>query len=180
MRAEQENQNKLVGERVKLIMERFGLTQKELGIRIGYGGDNPDRAINNIVHGRRELPPKKRDRINDEFDLNPDYLLLRSPYMTQKDVVQALVGQTQKADVMWTAFIKYISLRSGYAMKEGKGVHEQADGSFSIDLQAPYLIFENDSCSCDFTMRDINIYMEDITRYAELRLQIMIERKKGE
>lgn len=36
-----------------------GLTQKELGERIGYNGESQERAIRNIESGRRGVPIEK-------------------------------------------------------------------------------------------------------------------------
>ncbi len=171
MGAEQENQNKLVGKRVKLIMERFGLTQKELGIRIGYGGDNPDRAINNIIHGRRELPPKKRDKINDEFGLNPDFLLLRSEYMTKQDERKAAIGKMQHADYMFAAFIRHIAMTAGYTMKE-------ADRESVADVSGPYLTFERDGEQEHFSLREVNDFIKEVTEHSRLGFEMMIDRKR--
>ena len=171
MGAEKENQNKLVGERVQLIMERFKLTQKELGIRIGYGGDNPDRAINNIIHGRRELPPKKRDKLNDEFGLNPDFLLLRSEYMTKQDERKAVIGKMQNDDYMFTAFIRHIAMAAGYTMKE-------ADRENATDVSGPYLTFERDGEQEYFSLREVNDVIKEVTEHSRLGFEMMIDRKR--
>lgn len=100
--------------------------------------------------------------------------------MTEKEAIQAIIGKLKILDVMWTEFIKHIALRSGYEMKECENGHPAKDETMVIDTETPYLSFENGSDSYDFTIRDTNIFIDDISRYAELRLKMMLERKKGE
>ena len=165
-----------VGKRVKEVREAKKLSQAALAEKLFLS----QNAIAKIEKGKTaKINLEHIHKIAEQCGCSEDYLLLRTEYRTRKESVQALIGKMQNTDAMWTAFIDYVALLSGYSMKVCENGHEQADGSLSIDPQAPYLIFENGSGSHDFTMRDINIYMEDITRYAELRLQMMIERKKG-
>ena len=81
-----ENRNKIIGERVRAIRERFGVTQKELAEILGYGGETPDRAVFMIEHGQRGLTAKKMQIIIDKYGINPQYLLLQSDCMTYDDV----------------------------------------------------------------------------------------------
>ena len=173
---DRENAYKRKGERVKEARKVAGLSRAELAARINC----EKGTLAAIEQGHRNLTLENASLIAKECGCSETYLLLQSEYRTQKEAIQAVIGKMQNLDAMWMAFIKHIALISNYEMIPCKNGHEQADGSLSIDPQAPYLIFENDSGSYDFTMRDINIYMEDVTRYAELRLQMMIERKKGE
>lgn len=175
---EVENQNKIIGERIQRIIDRFGLTQKEFGIRIGYGGDSPDRAINNIVHGRRPLPASKIQRINDEFQLNPDYLLLRSNDMTVRDKRESLVLDMHKEGYMWRSFLEIISDNAGYTFEPEKSFKLTVAGALeSLDSCT---LKDGEGNTVVLNLNEINDFIEDISRYAELRLQMMIERKKGE
>lgn len=175
-----ENRNKEVGKRVKLVRKRYRITQNQLAEDLGYGGLTPDKVIRAIEHGDRGLTNEKLQIIVDKYGVSADYLLLQSEYMTRKEAVQAMIGQMQNLDVMWTEFIKHIALLSGYEMKECENGHPAKDETMVIDTEAPYLSFENGSGSYDFTIRDTNIFIDDISRYAELRLKMMLERKKGE
>lgn len=175
-----ENRNKIVGERVKQVRKRYKITQNQLAEDLGYKGLTPDKVIRSIEHGDRGLTNEKLQIIVDKYGVSADYLLLRSDYMTKEEAVQSLIGQMQNLDVMWTEFIKHIALRSGYEMKECENGHQADNESLVIDTEAPYMKFKNESDSYSFTIRDTNTFIDDISRYAELRLQMMLERKKGD
>ena len=174
------NRNKIVGERVKQVRKRYKITQNQLAEDLGYKGLTPDKVIRAIEHGDRGLTNEKLQIIVDKYGVSADYLLLRSDYMTRKEAVQALIGQMQNLDVLWTEFIKHIASRSGYEMKECENGHQADNETLVIDTEAPYMKFKNESDSYSFTIRDTNTFIDDISRYAELRLQMMLERKKGD
>ena len=174
-----ENRNKEVGKRVKAIRERYKITQNQLAEDLGYKVLTPDKVIRSIEHGDRGLTNEKLQIIVDKYGVSADYLLLRSDYMTEKEAVQALIDQMQNLDVLWTEFLKHIALRSGYEMKECKNGRAADNELLAIETEAPYLTFENGSDIYSFTIRDTNTYIDDISRYAELRLQMVFERKKG-
>ena len=172
------NQNKIVGERIQKIIDRFGLTQKEFGIRIGYGGDNPDRAINNIVHGRRPLPANKIQRINDEFQLNPDYLLLRSDDMTIRDKKESLVLGMHKEGIMWSRFLEIVADSAGYVFEPDES-YKLTDFGAVKSLDACTLKNEAGK-TISFSLEEINDYLGDIQDYAEMRLKKAIKSKSRE
>lgn len=177
---DKENRNKEVGKRVKLIRRRYKITQNQLAEDLGYKGLTPDKVIRAIECGDRSLTAEKLQLIVDKYGVSADYLLLNSIYMTREEAIQAMIGQLKNLDVMSTEFIRHIALCSGYEMKECENGHQAEDEIMVIDPEAPYLLFECGSDSYNFTIKDTNIFMEDISRYAELRLQMMFERKKGE
>ena len=171
---DKENAYKRKGERVKEVRKDAGFSRAELAERINC----EKGTLAAIEQGHRNLTLENAELIAKECNVLTNYLLLRSDYKSQQEQHQAAINRLQNLDVMWTEFIKHIAICSGYEMKECENGHPKENGEFNIVIEDPYLIFENDSCSYSFTMRDTNIFMEDISRYAQLRLQMMFERKK--
>ncbi|WP_437437627.1 helix-turn-helix domain-containing protein, partial [Streptomyces prasinopilosus] len=56
--------NRAVGRQVKLLRERAGMTQKELGDRLGYGED----LVSSLERGRRTPQPEFLDAADDLLD----------------------------------------------------------------------------------------------------------------
>ncbi|MFD3735650.1 Scr1 family TA system antitoxin-like transcriptional regulator [Streptomyces sp. NPDC058632] len=71
--------NRAVGRQVKLLRERAGLTQKELGDRLGYGEDQ----VSSLERGRRTPQPDFLDAADDLLDAGG---LLKA---TKEDVARA-------------------------------------------------------------------------------------------
>ncbi|MEU3144247.1 helix-turn-helix domain-containing protein [Streptomyces sp. NPDC006999] len=71
--------NRAVGRQVKLLRERAGLTQKELGDRLGYGEDQ----VSSLERGRRTPQPEFLDAADDLLDAGG---LLKA---TKEDVARA-------------------------------------------------------------------------------------------
>lgn len=167
-----------VGKRVREVREAKNLSGEELGARI----NRSQNAISKIERGLTAKVNIDNIRlIAKECDVSEDYLLLRSDYKTRKEEIQAIVGKMQDNDVMWMEFMKYIATYAGYKMSNCDNFNNMGECVFDAKkLNEPYLLFENEASSCNISIRDTNIYMEDITRYAELRLNMMIERKKKE
>ncbi|WP_074993394.1 helix-turn-helix domain-containing protein [Streptomyces prasinopilosus] len=71
--------NRAVGRQVKLLRERAGMTQKELGDRLGYGED----LVSSLERGRRTPQPEFLDAADDLLDAGG---LLKA---TKEDVARA-------------------------------------------------------------------------------------------
>ncbi|PTM99118.1 helix-turn-helix domain-containing protein [Streptomyces sp. VMFN-G11Ma] len=71
--------NRAVGRQIKLLRERAGLTQKELGDRLGYGED----LVSSLERGRRTPQPEFLDAADDLFGAGG---LLKA---TKEDVARA-------------------------------------------------------------------------------------------
>ena len=60
---------------IKAARIRAGLTQKELGEKIGYSGESQERAIRNIENGSRGVPIEKARALITALDLTFDDII---------------------------------------------------------------------------------------------------------
>lgn len=164
------------GDRIRKARQHKGIKREELADAIHCSPG----LIASMEQGVRALRYENAVSIAQICGVRVEWLFTGSEPMTEKEAIQAIIGKLKILDVMWTEFIKHIALRSGYEMKECENGHPAKDETMVIDTETPYLSFENGSDSYDFTIRDTNIFIDDISRYAELRLKMMLERKKGE
>ena len=181
---QEKKQIETVGDRVKKIRKWLNLTQKEFAVKLGYNGDNPDRAIHYIENGTRPLPPKKLQLINDLFEvdgLNPDYLLFKSDYMTYEDLSAAWLSEdsakSREVSEALETLIKEAAFRSGfnteYVMVDDYRYNYQFRNYKSLDFcPAKGLVW---SFSCDDEL--INDYMQDLLGYAEYQFMRMIRKR---
>lgn len=158
-----------VGRRVREVREAKGLSGEELGARI----NRSQNAISKIELGQTAKVNLDNIRlIAVECDTTEDYLLLRSPYKTHQEEVRALIGQMRNNDAMWTAFLKHIALYSGYEFDEA-----DRNEISSVDVNAPYIVFKKFGSEEWLSMRETNTFINDIERYAEMRLKTIFERR---
>ena len=155
------------GRRVRTAREYAGLKREALAQAIFRDCS----LIASIEQGRRNLTPQNAELIAEVCRVDPNYLLLKSEYLTVADSIKATVGQMQNNDVMWMAFIKYVALFAGYTMKDKS----------SMDISpSPYMVFERDGQEEHFSLRDVNNFIRELTKHSGLSFQMMIDRKKGE
>ena len=105
--------------------------------------------------------------------LEVDYLLLKSEYMTHAEAVRNAIIKMQNDDAMWVAFLKHIALYAGYEFEEA----DQCDNS-SVDVNAPYIIFKRSDAEEYLSLRETNVFIDDIERYAEMRLKTIFDRRE--
>jgi len=162
-----ENRNKIVGERVKAIRERFDVKQKELAKILGYSGNAPDRAVFMIEHGQRGLTAKKMQILVDKYGINPEYLLLRSDYMTYEDMKDDLNekygGQREALETL----VDVAALSAGYKLE-----YEHID-----DYRLRYHFKNSKKKEWVFSDDEINDYLQEIREYAVFKFEQMIKKK---
>lgn len=176
-----------VGDRVRKIRLWQHLTQKQFAVKIGYGGDNPDRAIHYIEIGERPLPMRKLHLINDLFEvngLNPDYLLLKSDFMTYEELrASLLVGDSLRAKQVSEAIeilLKEAAFRAGfntdYESKEQQLLNYHFKNFKSFDFcPTKGLVW-----SFRFDDDLIDDFKQDLLGYAEYQFMRMITKRLPE
>lgn len=66
-----------VGERIRILRERKGLSQKHLAYKL----DMPNQSLSNYERGYRLPPPDALKKIADFFEVSVDYLLGRESFL---------------------------------------------------------------------------------------------------
>ena len=181
---EEKKEHETVGERVKNIRKWLNLTQKEFALKLGYSGNNPDRAIHYIENGTRPLPPRKLQLINDLFlvdGLNPDYLLFRSDYMTYEELSAAWLSEEfprarQVSDALET-LIKEVAFRSGFNTEYEKVGEYQFNYHFKNYKSLSFCPAKGLTWSfpCDDAL--IDDFKLDLLGYAEYQFMRMIKKQ---
>lgn len=159
----------LIGERVKAIRERFNVTQKELAIKLGFGGDFPDRAVYLIEHGERGLTKKKMEILIEEYDLNPEYLMLKSDLMTIDDLWNQGYRELTSEGQAMTEVLKMAARLNGYKTKID---HIKLE---DISKKDCYHFINDNNEKHSFNALKIEQYISDIRWYAEKRFERMMK-----
>lgn len=63
------DQNKLIGEKIRLARLKLGITQEELGKKIGYSG----MAISYFENGERTIKISDLDKFSEALQVDADY-----------------------------------------------------------------------------------------------------------
>lgn len=169
-----ENRNKIIGERVRAIRDRFGITQRELAEILGYGGDTPDRAVFMIEHGQRGLTAKKMQIIVDEYGINPQYLLLQSEHMTLDDLEKASFAKYDGVRDALETILKVTAYEAGFNLEYEKVNDNRLRYHFK-NFKRTNLIPKGHEWI--FTDDDINDYLQDIREYAVFKFEQMTRKK---
>ncbi|MCM2578715.1 helix-turn-helix domain-containing protein [Streptomyces meridianus] len=135
-----------IGKQVKLLRERAGLTQRELGDRLGYGEDQ----ISSLERGRRITQPEFLDAADDLLDAGG---LLKA---AKDDVVRAKA----KARVKHPAWFR------DFARLETEAV----ELNFFSTLTVPGLLQTEDYARTTFTIRQPLLDEETIEQRVAARL----------
>lgn len=114
--------NRAVGRQVKLLRERAGLTQKELGDRLGYGEDQ----ISSLERGRRTPQPEFLDAADDLLDAGG---LLKA---TKEDVARAKA----RARVRHPAWFRDYARLEGEAVEINDYSSHDIPGLFQTECRA--------------------------------------------
>ncbi|MFI8094001.1 helix-turn-helix domain-containing protein [Streptomyces sp. NPDC086080] len=114
--------NRAVGRQVKLLRERAGLTQKELGDRLGYGEDQ----ISSLERGRRTPQPEFLDAADDLLDADG---LLKA---TKEDVARAKA----RARVRHPAWFRDYARLEGEAVEINDYSSHDIPGLFQTERRA--------------------------------------------
>ncbi|MGW3522446.1 helix-turn-helix domain-containing protein [Streptomyces olivaceus] len=114
--------NRAVGRQVKLLRERAGLTQKELGDRLGYGED----LVSSLERGRRTPQPEFLDAADDLLGAGG---LLKA---TKEDVARAKA----RARVRHPAWFRDYARLEGEAVEVNDYSSHDIPGLFQTELRA--------------------------------------------
>lgn len=98
------------GERLQLIRKHRGLTQKELGLYLGFSENTADTRIAQYELGKRSPRPELIDRIAKILDVSHDSLLSPIPN-TAMEIMQFLfwmeeLPQIKQSDKLMNAWIE--------------------------------------------------------------------------
>lgn len=165
----QENRNKLVGERVRKIRERFGVTQAELSRVIGSNSEK-QVLVRMIEKGERGLTAEKMRMIVEEYDLNPDYLLLRSDFMTYDDMHDFEANQISIEGEAKEIFLRMVARKAG--LKLSSDLVKLAECA----TKKSYHFIDENGKEDSFTAQEMLFYMEEISDYAVYQLKRMIRK----
>ncbi|MFF8678141.1 Scr1 family TA system antitoxin-like transcriptional regulator [Streptomyces sp. NPDC015237] len=114
--------NRAVGRQVKLLRERAGLTQKDLGDRLGYGED----LVSSLERGRRTPQPEFLDAADDLLDAGG---LLKA---TKEDVARAKT----RARVRHPAWFRDYARLEGEAVEVNDYSSHDIPGLFQTERRA--------------------------------------------
>lgn len=159
----------LVGERVRAIRERFNVTQKELAVILGFGGDTPDRAVYLIEHGERGLTKKKMEILIEEYNLNPEYLMLKSDLMTVDDLWADGYRELTSEGQAMNGVLKMAARSAGYSMKVDHISLKELPSK-----KCYHFIFE-DGNERSFTSAEVETYILNVRWYAEKLFERMMQ-----
>lgn len=70
-----------VGDRIRILRERKGLSQKHLAYKLGM----PNQSLSNYERGYREPPADVLKKLADFFEVSVDYLLGRESFVYDKN-----------------------------------------------------------------------------------------------
>lgn len=160
------------GRRVRQARKAKNLTSDQLSELIHCSRNN----LLMIERGERGLTLENADLIAAACDVLPDYLLLRSDYMTAKEKLEKEVLLLHQDSVMWSRFIETIACCAGYSF-EKKEKWKITDVGALKELASCGFI-DSDGTETTFNMYDVNDYVEDVQAYAVMRLQRMIQKKR--
>lgn len=164
-----EKSYKTKGQRVKEVRRAAGLSRDELAEILGYSRG----LVDAIEQGHRNLTLENAEKIAAACNVLEDYLLLKTDFKTHAEAIRDNIHKLQNDDVMWMAFIKHITLYAGYEFKEA-----DRDGISSVDVNAPYIVFKRPEAEKWLSLRETNYFIDDIERYAEMRLKTIFDRKE--
>lgn len=160
-----------VGKRVREVREAIHLSGAALGDAIGYS----QNAISKIERGlTAKVNLDAIKAIAKVCGCTEDYLLLKTDFKTRQEAVQAVVGQMQNLDVMWTEFLRHVALIAGYTMQE-----VDRSSVSPADVHSPYLRFVKDGDAKSLSMREVNVFISEVEQHSGLALQMLFDRKKG-
>lgn len=157
-----------IGKRVSDARRKKGLSQTELATAIMCSQNN----ISKIERGISGANLENLARIAKALDVTEDYLLLRSEFPTYADEVRDAVGKMQRADALWTEFIRHIALYAGFEMRE------EASSYNPSDTDSPYMRFLHDGGEDYLSLSDVNDLIAEVTKHAGLSLQISLEKRR--
>jgi len=122
------------GERVKLLCERQGITQKELAEKINYS----ERSISNIVTGTKGLSPLLAQAIITEYpEYRLQWLLGEDDIMTHDEWFSSTKNSLAKEKQMMADMLSAIIL---LATPLGPTIHRRPDGGIMIKVGRNELI----------------------------------------
>lgn len=172
--------NKMVGERVKAIRTAKGITQMELLEVIGSKSTSSDERTANYIsmieRGKRGLTAKNIQKICETYDVSPDYLMLRSDYMTDRERGIAELRAINSENKIEAQFFELMAAKLGYDVKK-TDILSVADVEAVKDIETCRLTNESGD-SISFTIDDINDIVSDVEEYAIMRLRRLVGKKR--
>ncbi|SHE94827.1 Transcriptional regulator, contains XRE-family HTH domain [Thermoanaerobacter uzonensis DSM 18761] len=87
----------MLGERIKELRKKKGVTQKELALYLGVS----DRAVGYYESGQRTPPPDILQKIADFFHVSVDYLLGRTDVYSPTDEITEAVSDDPELFEFW-------------------------------------------------------------------------------
>ena len=176
-----ENYNKAVGERVKAVRKAMGITQRQLLEVLGSRTIETDpikaNYISMIENGKRGLSAKNIQKICAAYGVLPEYLMLSSDYMTDKERREAEFWTLHKANTAEAYFFDMLAFKAGYeVIKNDKW--KITDFGAIRDITSCTL--KNGDSEIDLSIGDIREFFSDIEEYASWRLRRIIEKKHKE
>lgn len=90
-------ERKMLGERIKELRKKKGVTQKELALYLGVS----DRAVGYYESGQRTPPPDILQKIADFFHVSVDYLLGRTDVYNPTDEITEAVSDDPELLEFW-------------------------------------------------------------------------------
>ncbi|HHY79518.1 MAG TPA: helix-turn-helix transcriptional regulator [Thermoanaerobacter sp.] len=87
----------MLGERIKELRKKKGVTQKELALYLGVS----DRAVGYYESGQRTPPPDILQKIADFFHVSVDYLLGRTDVYNPTDEITEAVSDDPELLEFW-------------------------------------------------------------------------------
>lgn len=179
-----EEYNKRVGQRVKAIREKKGISQMDLLKVLGSKSTEADdesgklpnaNYISMIENGRRGLTTKNINKICEAYGVSPDYLMLRSDYMTDAERAKAVLVSLNKDNSIESDFFDLIAAQSGYRLVK-VGEWEKQDVS-SIQKIVSCMLKNSEGDEICLTIGDVNEFISDIEEYASMRFRRLVKRK---
>ncbi|ADH59838.1 transcriptional regulator, XRE family [Thermoanaerobacter mathranii subsp. mathranii str. A3] len=87
----------MLGERIKELRKKKGVTQKELALYLGVS----DRAVGYYESGQRTPPPDILQKIADFFNVSVDYLLGRTGVYNPTDEITEAISDDPELFEFW-------------------------------------------------------------------------------
>lgn len=176
MARKQTEVNPICGERLRSLLEKYGMEQQELANRIGYTKEH----ISYIVNGKRRLTQEAAEAIVKLFpETRVGWLLGYEEHETDHDIILETANEFVSTEDAIIKLMGFAAKLLGYQLRwpdtvsEGKGeeeVQEYAPDEVRFDLIKGHNKFE-------ITLAEDRIFRDELTRYAVFLLEGLIHQK---